>query len=245
MPSAPALHPLDLDATNVVVETYDPKAMVDWAAKEFKGGLVMSSSFGAESALLIHLATRALPDIRIIFIDTGYLFSETHAFMEDLRHRFDLNLWVYRTRNDPIEYLSRAGETDPTVRRDVENCCAVNKNEPFDRAMRQLQPAAWLRGIRRQQGESRAARKPVEWSDRYQCYAISPLLNWGRREIHQYLKQHDLPYHPMFDRGFTSIGCNPLTCTRAIQPGEDPRSGRWAGMDKVECGLHLENGAGI
>ena len=81
----------------------------------------------------------------------------------------------------------------------------------------------------------------MEWAPRYGCYAISPLLNWSGREIHQYMKQHDLPYHPLRDKGYLSIGCNPLSCTRAIQPGEDPRSGRWAGKGKVECGINLTN----
>jgi phosphoadenosine phosphosulfate reductase len=237
---------LDLVATNAVLDTYSPRQIVDWAAGEFGDGLVMSSSFGAESACLLHMATRAKPDIKVIVIDTGYLFPETHAFLESLRHRFDLNIWTYRTRQDPIRYLLDAKETDPTFRNNVEACCAVNKNEPFDRAMRELQPRAWLRGIRRNQADTRAERKPVEWSKRFGCYAVSPLLNWSRKDIHQYMKAHDLPYHPLFDQGYASIGCNPLTCTRPIQIGEDPRAGRWAGTGKLECGLHLEaDGSGI
>jgi phosphoadenosine phosphosulfate reductase len=237
---------LDLVATNAVLETYRPREVVDWAAQEFGDELVMSSSFGAESALLLHMATRVKPDIKIIVVDTGYLFPETHAFLETLRHRFDLNIWTYRTRQDPIRYLLDANEGDPTTRNNVEACCAVNKNEPFDRAMRELQPRAWLRGIRRNQADTRAERKPVEWSKRFNCYAVSPLLNWSRKDIHGYMKQHDLPYHPLFDQGYASIGCNPLSCTRPIQIGEDARAGRWAGTEKLECGLHLEaDGSGI
>src|SRR3954451_6135330 len=123
---------LDLDAVNPVFETYDAPRIVEWAARQFGDGLVMSSSFGAESALLIHMATRVLPDIRVVMVDTGYLFPETHQFLEDLRERFDLNVWTYRTRKDPIGYLREACETDPTERKDVERCCATNKNEPFD-----------------------------------------------------------------------------------------------------------------
>src|SRR5215212_1328344 len=103
--------PLDLEATNAVLDTYAPPDVVRWAAEQFGPDLVMSSSFGAESALLIHMATRLLPDIRIIFVDTGYLFPETHQFKEDLRERFDLNVWTYRTRKDPIAYLREACET--------------------------------------------------------------------------------------------------------------------------------------
>jgi phosphoadenosine phosphosulfate reductase len=237
---------LDLVATNAVLDTYTPRQIVDWAAGEFGDGLVMSSSFGAESACLLHMATRAKADIKVIVVDTGYLFPETHQFLETLRHRFDLNVWTYRTRQDPIRYLIDANETDPTFRNNVEACCAVNKNEPFDRAMQELKPRAWLRGIRRNQADTRADRMAVEWSKRFNCYAVSPLLSWSRKDIHQYMKQHDLPYHPLFDQGYASIGCNPLSCTRPIQIGEDARAGRWSGTGKLECGLHLEgDGSGI
>jgi phosphoadenosine phosphosulfate reductase len=237
--------PIDLDATNAVLNTYSPSDVVAWTVKEFGSDVVMSSSFGAESALLIHMAIQVLPDIRIVMVDTGYLFPETHQFMEDLRRRFNLNVWTYRTRQDPIAYLTHAGETDPTVRNDVSRCCAENKNEPFERAMRQLKPKAWLRGIRRNQADTRREKQVVEFSKRYGCYAVSPLLNWTSKDIYHYMKQHDLPYHPLYEQGYASIGCNPLSCTRPIQLGEDPRSGRWSGTDKVECGLHLEGGAGI
>ena len=243
--TAVAEHPLDMVATNAVLNTYDPKRIVNWAADQFGEDLVMSSSFGAESAVLIHMATRLLPQIKVVVVDTGYLFPETHEFIEDLRHRFDLNIWLYRTRNDPFAYLASAGEPDPTFRKDVERCCEANKNEPFERALKQLKPRAWLRGIRRNQADTRASREVVEWSNRFDCYAISPLLKWSRRDIHQYMKANDLPYHPLWEKGYASIGCNPLSCTRPIQIGEDPRSGRWSGSEKTECGLHLEGGAGI
>jgi len=237
---------IDLESVNPVLQTYEPGPIVDWAARTFGPQLVMSSSFGAESAALIHIATRVMPDIKIIMVDTGYLFPETHQLMEQLRRRFDLNVWVYRTRNDPIQYLAEAGESDPMDRKDVARCCAVNKNEPFDRAFAELKPAAWLRGIRRQQASTRADRQVVEWSQRYGCYAVSPLLNWSTRQMHSYMIENDLPFHPLYEKGYVSIGCNPMSCTRPITIGEDPRAGRWAGTGKVECGLHLEgDGSGI
>jgi phosphoadenosine phosphosulfate reductase len=109
----------------------------------------------------------------------------------------------------------------------------------MDRAMKELVPRAWLRGIRRDQSETRKATRFVEWSSRYNCHAISPVLNWGSRETHAYMKKHDLPYHPLYEKGYASIGCYP--CTRAIVAGEDDRSGRWAGTQKVECGINLIN----
>src|SRR5688572_28734119 len=232
---------LDLDTVNAMFEKADPAQVVAWAAAQFGAGLVMSSSFGAESAMLLHMATRVLPDIKVVFIDTGYLFPETHSFMEQLRRQFNLSVWTYRTRNDPIAWLHKAGEDNPTWRKDKEACCAANKNEPMERAMRDLRPAAWLRGIRRNQAETRKAVNFVEWFARYGCYAVSPLLNWTARDIHGYMKANDLPYHPLWHEGYTSIGCNPISCTRPVQIGEDPRAGRWAGSDKTECGINLNN----
>ncbi len=230
---------LDLPSLNQMFETADPRKIVDWAAAQFGDDLVMSSSFGAESAVLLHLATRVRPNIRIIYVDTGYLFPETHRFMEELRLRLDLNVWTYRTLNDPIAYLHKAGEENPAWRKDIDSCCAANKIEPFVRAMKDLSPKAWLRGIRRQQAETRKEKPFIEWSARYQCHAISPILNWGSRELHEYLKSHDLPYHPLWDKGYASIGCNPLSCTRPIGEGEDARAGRWAGQDRIECGINV------
>jgi phosphoadenosine phosphosulfate reductase len=231
----------DLDALGAMFETSDPAHIVEWTVNHFGSDqVVMSSSFGAESAVLLHMATRVFPRIKIVFVNTGYLFPETHAHMENLRQRLDLNIWIYRTHNDPIAYLHQAGEENPTWRKDIESCCAANKIEPFDRAMAQLKPAAWFRGIRRDQSESRRSAKFIHWHVRYGCFAVSPLLNMGRREIHAYLKKHDLPYNPLFDKGYASIGCNPLSCTRPIQIGEDARSGRWAAADKIECGINVD-----
>lgn len=239
--TAIAEQPLDLPSLNQMFEATDPTRIVEWAVAQFGDELVMSSSFGAESALLLHMAAQAKPDIKVIFVNTGYLFPQTHAFMEQLRRRLNLNVWIYRTRNDPIAWLHAAGEDNPRFRKDVAACCAVNKNEPFDRAMKELAPRGWLRGIRRNQSELRKGAAFISWSPRYNCHAISPLLNWTGREIHAYLKQHDLPYHPLLDEGYLSIGCNPLTCTRPVGAGEDARDGRWADSDKVECGINLTN----
>lgn len=234
-----AQFPGDLTDLNAVLANSTPEKIVSWAVTEFGDSLVMSSSFGAESAALIHLATRHLPSIKIIFVDTGYLFPETFEFMEKLRRRLDLNIWSYRTHNDPIAYLKGVGEENAEFRHNVETCCRANKNEPFERAMRDLRPRAWLRGIRRGQAESRRSAQFVEHSARYDCLAISPLLDWSTRQVHEYLREHDLPYHPLYEKGYASIGCNPLSCTRPIAIGEDSRAGRWAGKQKLECGINL------
>ena len=241
-------HTIEVDALNAMFEKEPPANIVKWATAEFGDELVMTSSFGAQAAVLIHLAIQARPDIRIIFIDTGYLFPETHQFMEDLRRRFNLNVWTYRTRNDPFAYLHAAGEDNHTFRKDIDACCAANKIEPMERAMHELKPRAWLRGIRRPQGSDlRAAARFIEWSPRYGCYAVSPMLNWTRKEIGLYMKEHNLPYHPLVDKGYPSIGCNPLSCTQPVQLGTnvDDRTGRWAGKNKLECGINSLDSAGL
>ncbi|HTW95750.1 MAG TPA: phosphoadenylyl-sulfate reductase [Tepidisphaeraceae bacterium] len=229
----------DLPALNAMFEKNDAASIVKWSAAQFGPDLLMSSSFGAESAVMLHMVTQVVPNIKIIFVNTGYLFPETHRFMEELRLRLNLNVWIYRTRNDPINYLHEAGEGDPAWRKDVDACCAANKNEPFERAMKEIAPRAWLRGIRRHQNIHRQERHFIEWSPRYNCFAISPILHWTSREIHAYLKRNDLPYHPLVDKGYLSIGCNPLSCTRPVTADDDPRAGRWAGKDKMECGINI------
>src|SRR5579884_727621 len=118
---------LDLPVLNSAFESSEPEKIVAWAAATFRDDLVMTSSFGAESALLLHMATRVKPDIKVIFIDTGYLFPETWQHMESLRRRLNLNVWIYRTKNDPIAWLRHAGEDNPDWRKDVDACCAANK----------------------------------------------------------------------------------------------------------------------
>src|SRR5438270_3815010 len=131
---------LDLDSLNDMFEAADPSKIIEWANTQFDANVVLSSSFGADSIVSIHLATRVKPDIKIIMVDTGFLFPETHAFMEQLRRRFNLNVWTYRTRNDPVRYLPTIGIIDPDVRNDIQKdtCCAANKIEPMQRAMNEL-----------------------------------------------------------------------------------------------------------
>jgi phosphoadenosine phosphosulfate reductase len=232
---------IDLDELNPMFEKSTPEQIVAWAAATYGNQLVMTSSFGEQAMVLVHMATRVIPNIRILFVDTGYLFPETHEYMEKMRLRFDLNVWAYRTKNDPFAYLHKAGEENPNWRKDVDACCAANKNEPMERAFREIAPKAYLRGPRRDQSDARKDLKIVQWFKRYNSYAISPLANWTSRDVGQYMKKYDLPYHPLVESGYLSIGCNPLSCTRNVMPGEDPRAGRWSGKDKLECGINVDN----
>ena len=230
---------------NRVTADMTPPEIVRWAVDTFASGLIMTSSFGAESMCLIHMAHTAMPGIPIVFINTGYLFPQTLLFMETMRRQYRLNVLEFHTQHDPIVWLSINGEADPRTRRDVEACCRANKNSVFDRAMQSLSPVAWLRGVRADQSAHRAQMQVVEVNRRTGALAISPLLRWTSRDIHQYMRHHALPYHPLWHEGYTSIGCNPETCTRPLADGQDGRQGRWSGLDKKECGIHLDQGAGI
>jgi len=232
--------PAELADLNARFDQAHPRDIVKWAVETFGDDLAMTSSFGADSMCTVHLATQAKPDIRIIVIDTGYLFPETLQFMHDMRQQYALNTRVYHTRNDPVTWLTVNGEPDPRVRNNVDACCAANKNEVMDRAMRDVKPAAWIRGVRADQSAERSKMSIVQWSPRNQNWAISPLLRWSSRDVFTYMKQHNLPHHPLWEKGYVSIGCNPLTCTRAVGGDEDQRAGRWAGSDKKECGIHLD-----
>jgi len=237
---------LDLDVLNPLFEKQSAQQIIDWSYRQFGDDLVMTSSFGDQAIVLIHLATQIKPDIKIIFIDTGYLFPETHLFMEQVRQRFNLNVWTYRTKNDPVTWLKEAAESEPTWRKDIDACCAANKNEPMERAFKTIGAKAYLRGIRREQNADREKKANfIQWAPRYGCYSIAPMLNWTRKDVGLYMKQHDLPYHPLVEKGYLSIGCNPLSCTRPVQIGEDPRSGRWAGTGKLECGINSLDSANL
>jgi phosphoadenosine phosphosulfate reductase len=240
-----ALTPEEAAEFSARLESAHPRDIVQWAAGRFGEKLAMTSSFGADSMCMIHLATEAMPGIPIIFINTGYLFPETLAFMEQMRERYRLNVLEFHTQNDPVVWLSVNGEPDPRVRNNVPACCGANKNPVMDRAMQSLAPAAFLRGVRGGQTVERAGMKVIERMDRYQTWAVSPILRWSSRDVFEYMKKHNLPHHPLWEKGYTSIGCNPLTCTRAVGAGEDERAGRWSGSDKKECGINLDLGKEI
>ena len=205
-------------------ETSDPRAdataVMRWAAETFAGGLCVTASFG--DATLAHVAHSAVPGIQITLLDTGYLFAETEWFADHLVERFGMSLRVVRPRND-LDRDVWATDTDA--------CCAARKVEPLQRALRGS--TAWATGVRRADSESRQSAKLVHHDLLKSVVKVNPLVAWTDADVEAYAADHGLPDHPLVDRGYGSIGCWP--CTR---PAED-RSGRWAGSDKSECGLHL------
>jgi phosphoadenosine phosphosulfate reductase len=234
----------ELSAADARLTGLTAEQRVQWAAERFGKRLAAASSFGADSAVILHLVASVTPETPVITVDTGFLFAETVAFREELARRFKLEVHVYRPRMSPQQFVDEHGamwRTNPDA------CCAFNKREPFERAKRELDLAAWITGVRREQSHSRRE-TPFIGRDFHGFIRLCPLADWTAADVHYHLLEHDLPYHPLRADGYMSIGCQPEQgyCTRRVAPGDDPRAGRWAGFDKTECGLHTyDSGAGI
>jgi phosphoadenosine phosphosulfate reductase len=203
-------------------ETAPPSSVIRWAAENFGESLVLAASF--EDIVLVDLATKVVPDIEVIFLDTEAHFPETLSFVEQVRARYDLNLTV--TKPGPEAAAHPCGS---------EKCCQFRKVEPLRRAV--AGKAAWLTSLKRSDGPTRADAPVVSWDASFGLVKVNPLVTWTDADVKTYLADHDLPEHPLVSRGYLSIGCAPTT--RPVALGEDPRAGRWAGLDKSECGLHV------
>jgi phosphoadenosine phosphosulfate reductase len=202
------------------------------------GQLVYANSLGAEAMVLTDIIWTHLPQIDVFSIDTGRLHEETYELLERLQRRYRRTLRVVYPDAAALERLvARQGVNG--FYRSTEarlECCRVRKVEPFRRAISGF--PAWITGVRREQSAERASGRPIEWDAEHGLYKISPLLEWSEHEVWRYIRLHRLPYNPLHDRQFPSIGCSP--CTRAIQPGESRRAGRWWWERSAlrECGLH-------
>ena len=221
---------LDLAALNERFAAGDPLEVIRWACDAFGDKVAISSSFGAESACLLSLAVKVKPDIPVIFINTGFLFPETLAFRDDLKERLKLNIKEVQPIMGHAAFLKEFGQLYQT---DPDRCCEINKVEPLKRALDGLQ--CWISGVRGDQTAYRAALPFVE-RKKDGLVKVSPLLKWHSKQVFQYLKGEGLPMHPLWEKGYTSIGCEP--CTAVPGDPDDPRSGRWSGKNKSECGIH-------
>jgi len=227
---------LDLSALNQTLENVTAEALVQWAAQEFETGLVMSTSFGIQSAVMLHLVTQVVPDMPVIWIDTGYLHSETYRFADRLTHRLQLNLKVYQSPVSPARMEALYGQLWDQHSVDALNRYdQIRKVEPMQRALKELQATAWLAGLRAGQTDHRRTLGRV--GEQNGCYKILPILRWHSRDVYTYLTQHSLPYHPLFDQGYVTVGdwhsSRPLTADDSSD-----RDTRFQGL-KQECGLHL------
>lgn len=226
----------ELDEINQRFAGEDANQVVRWAVETFGEGLAMSTSFGIQSAVMLHLVTSIIPDIPVIWIDTGYLPATTYLFAEQLTERLNLNLKVYQSPISPARMEALYGRL--WSQNDVEaldRYDQIRKVEPMQRALQELKVTAWLAGLRSDQTNHRKTLDFVSLQGA--LYKILPILTWNSKQVYDYLQAYDLPYHPLFDEGYVTVGdwhsSRPLT---AID--EDERDTRFKGL-KQECGIHL------
>lgn len=226
-------HGEKLASLNTELEALDARARVAWAVQHFPGEIILSSSFGAQSAVSLHLVTRQCPDIPVVLVDTGYLFPETYRFVDELRERLSLNLRVYRSNTSPAWQEARYGRLWEQGLEGLERYNQLNKVEPMQQALGDLDARAWISGLRRQQSRSRQHLGVLAWQNRR--LKIHPLVDWSDRDIFHYLRQHELPYHPLWKEGYVSIG--DTHTTRPLGEAMNAEDTRFFGL-KRECGLH-------
>jgi len=203
-----------------------PGEVLAWAAARYKGRITVATSFGIEDCLLMALAHERGAKLDYFTLDTGVLFDETYSLWKKLEERYGVTVRGVK----PVEVIDRLWETEP------DRCCRLRKVLPLKRELGSFE--AWVTGIRREQSKDRANAQVLEQDEKFGLIKVNPLVAWTTKDVWKYVSTHDVPYNPLHDRGFPSIGCRP--CTSAVKAGEDPRAGRWRGSEKTECGLHTK-----
>jgi phosphoadenosine phosphosulfate reductase len=227
---------LDLETLNQSLSEVSAQQLVEWGAQTFGTNLVMSTSFGIQAAVMLHLVTQVMPDIPVVWVDTGYLPAETYRFAHQLTTRLNLNLKIYQSPLSPAHMEALYGKLwEQTNVEALDQYDQIRKVEPMQRALGELGATAWLAGLRASQTDHRKTLERVGLQNGR--YKLLPILNWHSRDIYQYLQTFDLPYHPFFDQGYVTVGdwhsSRPMTADDS-----DERSTRFHGL-KQECGLHL------
>jgi phosphoadenylyl-sulfate reductase (thioredoxin) len=212
-----------------------PVEVLAWAAEQFRGRVVFATGFGAEGCVLIDLVARHHLAIDLVTLDTGLLFDETYGLWRRLEERYGVVISSKPPRQTVYEQAQTHG--DRLWERDPDRCCTLRKVEPLASLLSGRE--AWVTAIRRDQTRSRAAARAVEPDPLHGLVKVNPLLSWSAAEVADYVRTHDVPTNPLHERGYPSIGCVP--CTSPVAAGEDPRSGRWRGREKTECGLHARS----
>jgi phosphoadenosine phosphosulfate reductase len=221
--------PLEICAD--ALEGSSPEQILRWAIDRYADRLTFATGFGAEGCVLIDLIGRHRLPIDLFTLDTGVLFPETRALWQRLEARYHVKIRGVRPSpggGDSLDPADRLWERDP------DRCCALRKVVPLEAELRNVD--AWISAIRRDQTPQRANAPVVGWDAKFGIAKVNPLVTWTSRDVWEYLLANDVPYNPLHDRGYPSIGCWP--CTSGVRPGEDPRAGRWRGAAKTECGLH-------
>jgi len=213
-------------------EDATPQEVLEWGIERFFPDIALACSFGAEDVVLVDMIVRINPETRIFYLDTDLLFKETYQVRDRLIEKYGVKPVAYKALITLDEQAEQYG--DKLYSRDPNLCCHIRKVEPLKKALSGLR--AWITGIRRDQAPTRANAGIVEIDQKFGLIKLNPLARWKSEDVWNYILKNQVPYNPLHDRDYPSIGCWP--CTRPVQPGEDARAGRWAGFAKTECGLH-------
>lgn len=214
------------------LEGKTPQEVLVGAIEQYGAGLVLAASFGAEDVVLIDMLHKLAPTIPVFYLDTNKHFPQTYATRDRLQERYGTSFIQVLPQLTLAEQAEEHG--DKLWEREPDLCCQIRKVEPLKRVLSGYE--AWMTGIRREQSPTRAHTQKVEWDEKFNLMKFNPLADWTDAQVWEYIHEHDVPYNPLHDRNFPSIGCS--VCTRPVMPGEDPRAGRWTGFAKTECGLH-------
>ncbi|PAY00310.1 phosphoadenosine phosphosulfate reductase [Pseudoalteromonas sp. HM-SA03] len=224
---------------NALLSDKTAEQRVAWALENLPDTHFLSSSFGIQAAVMLHLLTQQQPDIPVVLTDTGYLFPETYQFIESLSDRLALNLKIYRAKQSPAWQEAVYGKLWEQGEEGIKKYNTLNKVEPMTQALRELSAGTWFSGLRRQQSSTRADKPIVELSRG--TVKFYPIIDWHNRDVYQYLTKFDLPYHPLWEQGYVSMG--DVHTTRKLEPGMTEEETRFFGLNR-ECGLHID-GDGI
>jgi phosphoadenosine phosphosulfate reductase len=222
----------ELAARSQELENSTPQDILRWAVRRFAPHFTMATAFGAEGMTIIHMLAEIAPETPIFNLETGYQFAETLELRERVKQRYGIEV-EYKRPDLPVEQYEEL-HGGPLYRKQPDQCCRDRKLSVLVKAVQGKH--AWASAIRRDQSPDRAKAPIVGWDRKFGLVKVSPLANWTKQDVWKMITDHDIPYNPLHDQGYLSIGCWP--CTRAVMFGEDERAGRWSGSAKTECGLH-------
>lgn len=217
------------------LESASPQEILRWTVERFAPYFTMATAFGPEGMTIIHMLAEIAPETPIFNLETGYQFKETLELRERVKERYGIEVEYKRPQLTVEQYEALHG--GPLYKTKPDQCCADRKIKLLHDAV--VGKHAWASAIRRDQSPDRAKAAIVGWDKKFGLVKVSPLANWTKQEVWKLITDHDIPYNPLHDQGYTSVGCWP--CTRAVLFGEDERAGRWSGFQKTECGLHTMN----
>lgn len=224
----------EIEQASQQLELAEPEDILRWATRRFGLKFTMATAFGPEGMVLIHMLAEIAPATPIFNLETGYQFAETLELREEVKRRYGIEVELKRPATTVEQYEQING--GPLYKTNPDQCCFDRKVKVLDQAT--LGMHAWASAIRRDQSPDRAKAPIVGWDKKFGLVKVSPLANWTKQKVWGLITKHNIPYNPLHDQGYTSIGCWP--CTRAVALGEDERAGRWSGFAKTECGLHSQ-----